>query len=375
MKKRLFNSLISFFILIILLFVTDYLLGVMYEDRPKEYIPQRHIYLREHSPGEIYTFQQPLGFFERDKSIEGKREVRFVIDEKGFLEPSNLLADSDISIAFMGGSTTECSSVTELKRFPYLVGQLLNQQGWKVNTMNAGVSKNNSSHSLNIYINKVFVEEPDIAVMMHNINDLNHLMKEKRYWHSNGVPTHIISPPIRSLKTALIANMKSVFPNIGLRFDRTVYNLRAKSSPEPKARKIPRPTEEDMADIFRQFRENLNLFISISRIKGITPVLMTQGSRIKTDFVGIERMKDFTQSSMEMPLEEYKVLYAEMNQIIRDVCKEQGVLMIDLDKISLPEHIYDAVHYNDTGSEFVAGKIADQLAPLVEEIVKTNSGQ
>ncbi len=375
MKKGLYNLTISFLVLILLLFVTDYLLGLIYDEKPKEYIPQRHIYLRERSPHEVHIYQQSLGYFMRDTTEKRTRELRFVVDEKGFIEPSNLLENPDLSIAFLGGSTTECAAVADLKRFPYLVGEQLNQRGFKVNTMNAGVSANTSAHTLNIYLNKVLPEEPDIAVMMHNINDLNHLLRAKDYWHRNGSPTHIITPEARSLKTALIVNIKSVFPNIGLRFDNVLYNLRSKSPSDGKVDKIPLQSEEDKANVFRKFRENLELFISISRIKGITPVLMTQGSRIMTDYEGIEEKGKVIQSRIEMSLDEYKVLYAKMNQIIRNICEEQNVLLVDLDEVVLPEHIYDAIHYNDTGSEFVAGKITQELIPLVEEMILDVSNQ
>lgn len=57
-----------------------------------------------------------------------------------------------------------------------------------------------------------------------------------------------------------------------------------------------------------------------------------------------------------------------MNQVIRDVCKQEEVLMIDLDNQVLPEHIYDSVHYNSEGSEFVADKITEYLTPLVQKL-------
>jgi lysophospholipase L1-like esterase len=366
MKKPFSTLIISTVIFIALLFGAEFLLGLFSDQEPKRQVARRHILLKEHSPNTSFTYNQPIAFFSRGESNGKIREVRFEIDQKGYIEPSNLLNNPDVSIAFLGGSTTECSSVAESKRFPYVVGQLLNKDGLKVNTLNAGVSGNTSPHTLNIYLNKVIVEEPDIAVMMHSINDLHILLNNKGYWGTNGIPDHIIVEN-RSFKSALFNKVSSIFPNMIAR----IANVRNRFQKRPiiPIRKLPKLTEDDRQLIFRQFEENLKLFISISRIKGITPVLMTQASRIKNDFIGVEIGIGIIEQRFNMPFQDYKVLYAQMNQVIRDVCEEESVLIIDLDMLVAPEYIYDSVHFTDEGSEFVAGLIAEQLTPLAKAII------
>jgi lysophospholipase L1-like esterase len=366
MKKRFSTLIISTVIFIALLFGAEFLLGLFSDQKPKKQVAMRHILLKEHSPNTSFTYNQPTAFFTGGESNGKTREVRFEIDQKGYIEPSNLLNNPDVSIAFLGGSTTECFDVDESKRFPYLVGQLLNEKGLRVNTLNAGVSGNTSAHTLNIYLNKVIVEEPDIAVMMHNINDLHILLTNKGYWGTNGTPVHIFVDN-NSFKSALVNKAGSIFPNMIARIT-NVQNRFRKETVEP-VRKLPELTEDDKQLIFRQFEENLKLFISISRIKGITPVLMTQASRIKNDFIGGERGIGIIEQRFNMPFQEYKVLYTQMNQVIRDVCEEESVLMIDLDMLVAPEYIFDSVHYTDEGSEFVAGLIAEQLTPLAKATI------
>ncbi len=365
MKKCLLTLLISTVIFIALLFGVEFILGVISDQAPKEFVPQRHVYLKENTPGTSRTHDQPLTYF-TSKAIDGpSRTVRFEVDEKGYIEPSNVLDHADASIVFMGGSTTECWAVAEEKRFPYLVGHTLRENGFRVNTLNAAVAGNTSAHTLNIYLNKVLVEEPDIAVMMHNINDLHELIRSRYYWKTNGRPSHIITQQ-HSFTTAFAIKAKSVFPNIGMRFDNVIGNFRKKST--PVARKIPRLAEEDKSVILKKFKENLRLFVSISRIKGVTPVLMTQGNRIKGDFLGVDNDLSIIPNRFNMSFEEYKRLYFKMNQAIREVCEQEEVLMIDLDALVLPEHIFDSVHYNDNGSVFVADKVVEHLTPLVEQI-------
>ena len=47
------------------------------------------------------------------------------VDRQGFIMPSKIHDHPDLTIAFLGGSTTECIYVDEDNRFPYLVGRLL----------------------------------------------------------------------------------------------------------------------------------------------------------------------------------------------------------------------------------------------------------
>jgi len=96
----------------------------------------------------------------------------------------------------LGGSTTECVYVDEDNRFPYLVGRLLERQTHlKVNSYNAGRSGNNTLHCINVLINKVVNLEPDIVVLMENINDLAILMYDKTYWNNNPSRSPLIEKP------------------------------------------------------------------------------------------------------------------------------------------------------------------------------------
>ncbi|MCE7992737.1 MAG: SGNH/GDSL hydrolase family protein [Roseivirga sp.] len=211
MKKRLFTLLISTVIFVILLFGTEFLLGPLSEQTPKEFVPQRHIFLKENTPGTSRTHDQPVTYFTGGESNGESRKVRFEVDKRGYVEPSNLLKNPDATIAFMGGSTTECWAVAEEKRFPYLVGQLFNRHGFKVNTLNAAVAGNNSAHTLNIYLNKVLIEESDIAVMMHNINDFMSSSEVSHIGRSMGV-LHKLSPKSSSLQQHLPLKPSLSFP-------------------------------------------------------------------------------------------------------------------------------------------------------------------
>ena len=76
---------------------------------------------------------------------------------------------------FLGGSTTETVVVSEELRFPALVSTLLEERGRRVNTLNAGKSGLSTQDSLNLLLNHIVYDDPDIAVMMHAANDIGWL--------------------------------------------------------------------------------------------------------------------------------------------------------------------------------------------------------
>ena len=63
---------------------------------------------------------------------------------------------------------------------------------------------------------------------------------------------------------------------------------------------------------------------------------------------------------------EFHRLYHRMNQIVRDVGRENGVLVIDLAaRIPQdPKYVYDTFHLNDSGSLMAAEIIAPEIAKL-----------
>src|SRR5665648_290055 len=125
---------------------------------------QRYIKLREFNPlyRDVLVPNQ-----EAMRMSDGLAQKPFVlrVDRQGFIMPAKIHDHPDLTIAFLGGSTTECVYVNEPDRFPYLAGRLLERQTHlKVNSYNAGRSGNNTLHCINVLINKVVNLKPDIVV-------------------------------------------------------------------------------------------------------------------------------------------------------------------------------------------------------------------
>lgn len=228
-------------------------------------------------------------------------------DQNGFIGPTEIHSNPDLKIFFLGGSTTECLYMDEENRFPFLAGRLL-EKGLKkkINSFNVGKSANETQHSINNLLNKILPLEPDVVILMHNINDLVMLRLQGTYGYVDSKLSHI-----QSYKTL---------------FSKNDYPIKYNTTDNQKIKKL--------------FENNLKTFVSICKIRGIKPVLMTQANRVFND-----------------------PLYHEFNDIIRIVASHENILLIDLAKSipQTPDLIYDAYHYTEEGSILAAKVISKDL--------------
>lgn len=296
---------------------------------------KRHIVLRENTPNSHKVKIPPY-----DKT----QKYDFRVDENGFIEPSKIYENPDLNIFFIGGSTTECEYVDEPYRFPYLAGRMLEEKtGKKINSYNGGKSGNNSIHSINNLLNKIVPLHPNIVVRMETINDLSTLLYEATYWNHN-----------RSRS------------NLGC-FDKNTSSLRNfhnEWAESPFKNMIK--NEDHQKRIKAEYHKILTLFVAITKAVGATPVLMTQVNKIvnNPDFVVKENDEEFNEA--------YRKLYADFQNITRQVAKENNILLIDLSREipGISQHLYDSVHFNNEGSKIVAKFIAQKLEKTVTNFKK-----
>ena len=86
-------------------------------------LPNRAIMLREYRPNMRLLWQ--AGITETNYDTLQRKEYLLRIDNDGFIIPSKKYEYPDITLLFLGASTTECRFVEEENRFPYLAGALL----------------------------------------------------------------------------------------------------------------------------------------------------------------------------------------------------------------------------------------------------------
>lgn len=332
---------------------------------------QRAIVLREHQPGWQGMVDAVL---EGTDSLENK-QFRLRIDKDGFIEPSRIYPNPEITIAFQGGSTTECIFVDEEFRFPYLAGRELEKlTGKRVNSFNAAASGNTSMHTISILLTKVLPLHPDIVVAMENWNDLIILLLAGSYWNDH---------PTRSL---FINDMTKAGAEFGMRrfLDNYVPHLyvASKSLFQPLYSLIRfggsdewagvrgKKVEVDEAALANEFRMNLTSYAAIANAHHVKSVFMTMASRISTepDAFTLAQTKTL-EDSYGISYAEFKKLLDSFNDVVREVASQNNAGLIDLERYVPKENtfIYDQVHYNTKGSRFVSSYIAERLKEIISK--------
>ncbi len=291
---------------------------------------KRHIVMRENKPN-LNSFRVPP-YAMSEKYV-------FRTDENGFVKPSKIYENADVNIFFLGGSTTECETVDELYRFPYLVGRFLEEKTHKkINSYNAGKSGNNTIHSINNLLNKIAPLTPQIVVRMDNINDLSTLLYEATYWNHNKGRSNL----------ACFSKKISELRNLRNEWDESPYVAMFSDHAHQERIKA-------------EHYKILKLFVAITRALGAEPVLMTQVNRIEND-------PNFSTGRGEAEFNDvYRRLYKEFHEVTRQLARDEKVMLIDLAKKveGSEKYIYDSVHLNNEGSKLVAQIIARELQPLV----------
>ncbi len=330
---------------------------------------QRYIRLREYRP---YFFQYILPPA-AELALADNLEVRpylLRIDGDGFIIPSRIHPEPELSLVFLGGSSTACGYMGETERFPYLVGRLVEERtGKKVNSYNSGVGGNNSWHSLNILMNKVIPLKPDIVLLCHNINDLTILLLEGTYWSDNPSRSQIVTV-MPSLGGSFREIRDLLLPNLTREVNQLSKTLKQKfrrqknRQPDEFARVRGQQIHYDEARLRAAFRRNLELFLSVCRLHQLQPVLLTQAHRLKETPEPIIKasLRDL-EERQGLPYTEYRRLFLAFNEEIRAVGRENGVLVIDLAAAIPPEkeYLYDIVHFTGQGSRQAAALISNAL--------------
>lgn len=374
-KKTLFVFLLIIFTLAI--FATEKYLAHRNKTINYPKVKHRYILLREYPPfsDEKYTPQEQ--YLEFTDTLT-KKEFRLRIDENGFIKPSKMHKNPDISIVFLGGSTTAGGYVEEQNRFPYLVGRIIEKKlNKKVNSYNSGVSGNNSMHSINILLNKIIPIQPDIVVMDNNINDLITLLYLGTYW--NDYPTRcLITDKDENLLHAVMKKLKdNLIPNLYKQLTKStiINNLRKRilgveDSTDEWAGFRGKKLKINKDRFVNDFISSLQTFIGICKAWNIKPVLMTQANRLKEnpDKVILMAMeKKYKDTGIDY--KQFKVIFDLFNETIREVAKENNILLIDLAN-EIPqekEYMYDTVHFNDKGSQFATKVISEELLKILKD--------
>ena len=276
-------------------------------------------------------------------------EVRFRTDARGYIEPARPHAAPDATVAFLGGSTTECRAVREELRFPALTAALLGERGLRVNALNAGRSAGTVHDALHVLLDRVAEDAPDLALLMEAVNDAGVLARDGSYAGRSGAAVAgrdlaKWSLQLAARRLALAELLRArLLPAARMRAERA-WDASAAHRPAPRA----------------PYRARVLGFVGLSRALGIEPVLATQ----PLGYVDATTPPWVDAADQDA-----------FNDELRAVAAETGAPLVDLAArvAAHPDHarpgalFYDGLHVTDAGSRFYAETLADALAPRLTE--------
>jgi lysophospholipase L1-like esterase len=330
----------------------------------------RHIRLKERSPGLNLDNHARREAIERQFGliVDGLEEKRYPLrtDVDGYIMPSRVHEQPQLTLAFLGGSTTECAWVDEESRFAYRSSVLLGRRlDRRINSYNGGASGANTLHLIDVLLNKVAALDPDAVLLMENINDVNIMLFAGSYWNDHRSRSLIVVEERPGRWQQLSLAVGGLIPGIADRLERAGWFARSADEFEGQ-RSVTRVRDDvDEAD----YEANLASFVEICRARGTQPILMTQFNRLAAvpDDSTRENMRRFEQD-WGMDYATYKGLIDRFNEAVRRVARNKGADLIDLEARVPKEsrYMYDIVHLNTAGSELVSEIIASELAVNAE---------
>lgn len=300
-----------------------------------------------------------------------KRKYFYQTDSKGFIVTDKNHQNPDLSIYFLGGSTTECIFVTDSVRFPEGVARKLeNQYPIKINAYNCGVGRTNSAHTINLLQNKILNEQPDLLVFNHLVNDLAVLYYFEGVYYDNN-NTRKLKSTIGDLYSESNCNNKSATYFSSL-LDAVSQNKNPKDEFKDE-RDLSLKNDAEKARIKSIYRKSIRSLLALSEANNIPCILLSQPSTfnlIRQKIIKLEIRKSLFKNLSAKEEEAFKNdfydLHYDFNKILEEEAQNYEVLFIDLAKeILQPEYFYDEVHLNDNGA-----RLASQI--ISQKIIESN---
>ncbi|MFI5329546.1 MAG: SGNH/GDSL hydrolase family protein [Desulfobaccales bacterium] len=302
----------------------------------------------------IYFSKNPLGF-------------------RGDLPPRNFA--QTLTIITVGGSTTECMNITDGKTWSDLLANRLKREFKPFWLNNAGLTGNSTFGHLVLMEDYLIPLKPKVLVFLIGANDqylLDYCEWDKKTLRKPWVNLHsaIIDPLAHYSEVAhYIINFGRYFKakHMGLTHGNVDFAaLKTRDIPDEQLQAI---LARNRANYLEPYARRIQKLIDLCSQHGMEPVFVTQpliygdgidpvsGADLARVAVGDINGK----TSWEI-LELY-------NQVLRQVAAKNKVLLIDLAG-KMPKssrYFYDHMHFSNTGCEFAAETIHEQLAPFLSQ--------
>jgi lysophospholipase L1-like esterase len=274
------------------------------------------------------------------------------VNELGFLDREFLREKPPgvVRIACLGSSTTEGGNAARREgSYPYFLARILEERtGRTFETLNFGMSGWTTAETLVNYLLVVQDFAPDVVLIHEAVNDV-----EPRAWPGFASDYSHYRQPWQQVRFSrafrLLVGASHAFAAAQMRRLET-FGLGAAVNRPNQGRyrfeggRLPPETAGP-------FRRNIRSIAELVRLRGGRPVLIT--------------MPYDPERARALPV--FRAGLEEHNTLLRELAREEGLLLVDVDDLArrqpdrLHGHFLDLVHMTPDGNRFKAEAIADAL--------------
>lgn len=288
--------------------------------------------------------------------VPGGHYGPIVINSYGFRSPEIPVdkPKDGLRVAFIGSSTTYCAEVSSNEMtWPHLVWKALHEH-WPtvaIDYINAAVPGYTTRSDLLTLQKRVAQFQPDIIVIYEAPNDLSGNSYKLAY--EQGI--------VRKSQEADLGWLPRHFL-LAYLIEKNLEIRRQQQLALVKSNKI----NLDTAKLDVEFRQDYEKLVEASQQVAKLVVTITFSPRIRQEQSPEERTKAAVTSLYYMPymtLDDLLTGFAHYNQVIREVAKAHGTLLVgNEDAIPADEqHYTDSVHFTDAGSASMAQRVTSTM--------------
>jgi lysophospholipase L1-like esterase len=340
--------------------------------------------------------RDPFGQRLRGTRILLPTNVRYALHNEGDprLEPEIVLSrnslgfrgpeppvdfDHALTVVAIGGSTTECRSLTDGKDWPAVLARRMAPAFRELWVNNAGLDGHSSFGHAKLLEQRVMRLRPKVALFLVGINDVgrddlkyqDRALTERRddLFTVQGL---LLRASQRSLVVATALNLWRGERAQRMRLSHRFVRLELLPRARPGRIRSDAVLAEHRADYLPGYRQRVRRLVQLCREAAIEPVLVTQpalyGSAVD-DATGVDLRfvevdpEDGTNGNLAWRVLE---LY---NDVLREEAPRLGAAVVDLGR-ALPKSsrlFYDFHHLTNEGAAAAGAIVAAELCPLLQQ--------
>ncbi len=284
-----------------------------------------------------------------------------------------------LTIIAVGGSTTECASLTDGKTWPDLLGDELRKTFPDVWINNAGISGHSTFGHLLLMEDHILRLKPKVILFYPGINDVENNALGK--YDTNSLKGYVDTYSMQAFMQSLARNSEvlSLISNLAQLTIAKRRGLNLSDIDLTHREQVPM-TDEDIAklvemnrkDYLPGYRDRIRRLNALCRENHILAIFMTQPALygpVTDDVTGADLGTMLADGMNHRNGRAAWTILEMYNDVMRDLQKSGEINLVEIGRV-MPKSsrlFHDCTHYTNEGAQVVCGIIAPEIKRIIEE--------